>query len=61
MGDLTKAKPQLELRAYQRECIDAVEKAGSGRHLVVMATGLGKTVTFASLPRRGRTPWRRLR
>ena len=55
MGDLTKAKPQLELRAYQRECIDAVEKAGSGRHLVVMATGLGKTVTFASLPRRGCT------
>lgn len=45
----------LELRGYQRECVEAVERAGDGRHLVVMATGLGKTVTFAALPRRGRT------
>lgn len=45
----------IELRGYQRECVEAVERAGDGRHLVVMATGLGKTVTFAALPRRGRT------
>ena len=44
----------IELRDYQRECVDAVVSAGDGRHLVVMATGLGKTVTFASIPRRGR-------
>ena len=45
----------IVLRDYQQECIDAIVKAGAGRHLVVMATGLGKTVTFAAIPRTGRT------
>ena len=44
----------IQLREYQQECINAVEKAGAGNHLVVMATGLGKTVTFANIPRHGR-------
>ena len=44
----------IKLRKYQQECIDAVERAGEGSHLVVMATGLGKTVTFANIPRHGR-------
>lgn len=30
------------MRNYQLECLDAIEKAGSGSHLIVMATGLGK-------------------
>lgn len=44
----------IKLRDYQEQCIKAVERAGDGSHLVVMATGLGKTVTFANLPRHGR-------
>lgn len=45
----------LELRDYQREAVEAVEAAelrGVRRVLVVMATGLGKTVCFAELIRR---------
>lgn len=42
----------MELRPYQKECIDAIPERGS--YLVQMATGLGKTVTFAAMPRRGR-------
>ncbi|MDD3230814.1 MAG: DEAD/DEAH box helicase family protein, partial [Oscillospiraceae bacterium] len=45
----------MHLREYQQECIDSIIKAGSGAWLAVMATGLGKTVTFANLPRTGRT------
>ena len=48
-------KKNIVLRDYQQECVDAIAKAGAGRHLVVMATGLGKTVTFAAIPRTGRT------
>ena len=44
----------IVLRDYQQECIDKITQAGSGRHLVQMATGLGKTVTFANIPRQGR-------
>lgn len=43
------------LRDYQQECIDILESKPSGRYLVQMATGLGKTVTFANIPRHGRT------
>jgi superfamily II DNA or RNA helicase len=42
----------MELRPYQRDCIAAIPD--SGRYLVYMATGLGKTVCFSRLPRRGR-------
>lgn len=44
----------MELRPYQRECIDTVSTQPPGAYLVQMATGLGKTVTFANIPRQGR-------
>ncbi len=43
----------MQLRDYQQECIASIPE--SGRYLIQMATGLGKTVTFANIPRRGRT------
>lgn len=42
----------IQLRDYQRECLEAIPERG--RYLVQMATGLGKTVTFSQIPRRGR-------
>ena len=42
-------------RPYQIECEKAIEEAGNGRHLVVLATGLGKTVIFTHLEGMGRT------
>lgn len=45
----------MELRDYQKECIEEIERRGDGRWLVHMATGLGKTATFTHLPRHGRT------
>jgi len=44
----------MELRPYQRECIDTISAQPPGAYLVQMATGLGKTVTFANIPRQGR-------
>ena len=43
----------MELRDYQKDCIDTIETQPPGAYLVQMATGLGKTVTFANLPRHG--------
>ena len=43
----------MELRAYQNECIGTVEAQPPGSYLAQMATGLGKTVTFANIPRHG--------
>ncbi len=43
----------MQLRDYQQECIASIPERG--RYLIQMATGLGKTVTFANIPRRGRT------
>lgn len=45
----------IALRDYQNECIKAIEDAGPGRHLVAMATGLGKTAVFTHLENPGRT------
>lgn len=45
---------QISLRDYQLECIDVIASLKGGSHLVQMATGLGKTVTFANIPRHGR-------
>lgn len=42
------------LRPYQQECVDLIDGLEGGAHLVQMATGLGKTVTFSSMARRGR-------
>lgn len=44
----------IKLRDYQEECIETLYNKGRGRFLVQMATGLGKTVTFANLKRHGR-------
>lgn len=41
----------MKLRPYQNECIDTIEAQPPGAYLAQMATGLGKTVTFANLPR----------
>lgn len=43
----------MDLRPYQQECIDTIEAQDPGAYLVQMATGMGKTVTFANLPRHG--------
>ncbi|WP_270504935.1 viroplasmin family protein [Eubacterium limosum] len=40
------------LRPYQKECIEVLPEEGAV--LVRMATGLGKTVMFSQIPRRGR-------
>lgn len=42
----------MELRPYQKECIEALPERGA--FLIQMATGLGKTPTLANVPRRGR-------
>lgn len=44
----------IQLRDYQRDCIDTITSKPPGSYLAQMATGLGKTVTFANLPREGR-------
>ena len=44
----------LTLRPYQSECKDIIDNLDPGSYLVQMATGLGKTVTFASINRPGR-------
>ena len=43
------------LRDYQRECVEILDSVESGSHMVVLATGLGKSVIFSSIKRRGRT------
>lgn len=40
-------------RPYQTECIQAILDAGPGRHLIALATGLGKTVVLRILPALG--------
>lgn len=44
----------MKLRNYQKECIDKINMLDTGNYLVQMATGLGKTVTFANIERHGR-------
>ena len=44
----------IKLRDYQQECINIIDERHSGKFLIQMATGLGKTVTFANLTRKGR-------
>jgi len=46
---------KIELRPYQQECIDIIDHLPDGSSVLAqMATGLGKTVTFANIPRKGR-------
>lgn len=44
----------VDLRPYQQECINTILSKPPGSYLAQMATGCGKTVTFANIPRRGR-------
>lgn len=44
---------EIKLRPYQAECIETIEEQPPGAYLAQMATGLGKTVTFANIPRHG--------
>ena len=44
----------LVLRDYKQECHDLIETLDPGAYLIQMATGLGKTVTFTTLKRKGR-------
>ncbi len=44
----------MDLRPYQKECIETILAQPPGSYLTQMATGLGKTVTFANIPRQGR-------
>ena len=44
----------MELRDYQKECVDLIDRQNSGSVLVCMATGLGKTVVFSRIRRKGR-------
>ena len=44
----------IQLRDYQKECIDIIESKPSGSYLVQMPTGCGKTATFTHIPRHGR-------
>lgn len=43
---------KITLRTYQEECLVSIPE--QGKFLIQMATGLGKTVTFSRIPRRGR-------
>ena len=42
----------ITLRPYQQECIRSIPEHGA--YLIQLATGLGKTVIFTQMPRRGR-------
>ena len=44
----------LEDRPYQRECLDIIDNLDHGAYLVVLATGLGKTVIMSRIKRKGR-------
>ena len=44
----------IQLRDYQQECIDMIDKLESGSYLIQMATGCGKTATFTNIKRKGR-------
>ena len=45
---------KLELRDYQKECIDLIDNLDPGSYLIQMATGCGKTATFTNIKRKGR-------
>ena len=45
----------MELRPYQKECIEVIDNSKEGRHLIALATGLGKTYIFTHIARKGRT------
>lgn len=44
----------IELRQYQKECLEKINSLDRGSGLISMATGLGKTVVFSRIKRKGR-------
>lgn len=44
----------LKLRDYQEEVLKIIDNLEPGAYLIQMATGLGKTVTFTNIKRKGR-------
>lgn len=44
----------MELRPYQKEVLDIIENIKPGSYMVKLATGLGKTVIFTNIKRKGR-------
>ncbi|MBR1601991.1 MAG: DEAD/DEAH box helicase family protein, partial [Synergistaceae bacterium] len=46
------SRSNIQLRPYQQEALASIPDAGA--YLIQMAVGLGKTVTFSQIPRRGR-------
>lgn len=45
---------KLELRDYQKECLEIIDNLEPGSYLIQMATGCGKTATFTNIKRKGR-------
>lgn len=45
---------KLTLRDYQKEVLQIIDNLEPGSYLIQMATGLGKTATFANIKRKGR-------
>lgn len=45
---------EFNLRDYQKECINLVDNLQQGSYLLVLATGLGKTVIFTNFKRKGK-------
>lgn len=48
------SKKNIILRPYQKQCVKIINSMKKGAGLVVLATGLGKTVIFSSIDRKGR-------
>lgn len=44
----------MVLRDYQRQCVDLINGLKGGSYLISMATGLGKTVVFSAIERKGK-------
>ena len=44
----------MVLRNYQQQCVDIIDRLNEGSYLISMATGLGKTVVFSRIKRKGR-------
>lgn len=45
---------EIKLRDYQHECTEIINNIDPGAYLIQMATGLGKTVTFSRIARKGK-------
>ncbi|MBO5179300.1 MAG: DEAD/DEAH box helicase [Clostridia bacterium] len=45
---------KIELRDYQKQVLEIIDNLSPGSYLIQMATGLGKTATFANIKRKGR-------